>query len=37
MPVVSLSVIPGRRDITGLDGGPDEWADESGNALRVGP
>lgn len=36
MSAASLLARAGRRDVTVLDGGPDDWADKTGNALRVG-
>jgi rhodanese-related sulfurtransferase len=37
MSAASLLARAGRRDVTVLDGGPEDWAQKTGNALRVGP
>lgn len=36
MSAASLLARAGRPDVTVLDGGPDDWAEKTGNALRVG-
>jgi hydroxyacylglutathione hydrolase len=36
MSAASLLARAGRRDITVLEGGPEDWAEKTGNALRVG-
>ena len=35
MGAASLLARAGRRDVTVLDGGPDDWAEKTGNALRA--
>lgn len=37
MSAASLLARAGRRDVTVLEGGPEDWAEKTGNALRVGP
>jgi len=37
MSAASLLARAGRRDVTVLEGGPDDWANKTGNTLRVGP
>ncbi|QIK75715.1 MBL fold metallo-hydrolase [Nocardioides piscis] len=37
MSAASMLARAGRRDITVLEGGPDDWVDQTGNALEVGP
>jgi hydroxyacylglutathione hydrolase len=37
MGAASLLARAGRRDVTVLEGGPDDWAEKTGNTLRVGP
>lgn len=37
MSAASLLARAGRRDVTVLEGGPDDWAEKTGNTLRVGP
>lgn len=36
MSAASLLARAGRRDVTVLEGGPEDWAEKTGNALRVG-
>jgi hydroxyacylglutathione hydrolase len=36
MSAASLLARAGRSDVTVLEGGPDDWAEKTGNALRVG-